>query len=121
MRKILAALATMAAVVVGGLAITASPAAAVQACPIYGICFYDTASVGALRIEYRDGGDTSAGECHVMPPSANNKASYVINRTDRPWRIYNATNCTGAYGLIYAGSGGGIPTFNNITSSYKQY
>ena len=95
--RFFAALAAFTMVLISGLAVS-SPASAVQACPNDWICWYDNAQVGTRY----------------------NEASYVINKTNSTWRIYDANNCTGVYGTLYANSSGGTPTFNNKGSSYKR-
>jgi hypothetical protein len=118
-RRIAAAFIALFLAAVGSL-VSSSPASAVQACPNDWICFYNNAQVGTNYNEAREDGDTSPGQCHRFPSASNNTASYVINKTDYVWRIYDTSNCTGGYGTIYAGSSGGIPSYNNIASSYKR-
>jgi hypothetical protein len=117
--RILATLAAFALALTGALAVS-SPASAVKACPNDWICFYNDAQVGTNYNEAREGEDTSSGECHKFPSASNNTTSYVINKTNWTWRMYDANNCTGAYGTLYADSSGGTPTFNNKGSSYKR-
>lgn len=98
----------------------ATPAQAVGSCPSGWICFFDT-GVSANYMEARDYSDSSSGECHAMPSSANNRTSYIVNRASGGWKTYNASNCTGTAGTIYANSSGTMNAANNNNiSSYKR-
>jgi hypothetical protein len=120
MRKMLIGLMTMGALLFGAL-VSASPAQAVPTCSTGFICFYDT-GVSAGSLEYRDGEDTSVGECHSMNSTANNKTSYITNRYTRTWRVYDTGNCTGTSAPVYAGTSGPMnSTWNNNISSYKLF
>lgn len=98
----------------------ASPAQAAGPCPNYGICFFDT-GVSGLYLEYRDYGDDNPGECHPMPAAADNKTSYIDNKSSVQWRTYKNRDCTGTTGLIYARSSGTMDSaHNNNISAYKR-
>lgn len=99
--------------------VVASPAQAVGPCSVGWICFYDT-SVSLNPLAERDVEDTNTGECYQMNSTQNNRTSYIVNRANWAWRVYDTNNCTGASGYIYENSSGGMnSTWNNVISSYK--
>jgi hypothetical protein len=120
LRMILAA-AAVSLFAVGGAVTATSPAQAVGACPANNICFYDTA-VSASYMERRDGDDFSPGVCIPMPSADNNRTGYITNRASHAWRVYDAGNCSGTPGVIYANSTGSMDaTWNNKISSYRNF
>lgn len=116
LRKLLTTLAVFAAV----LTVGAVPAQAAPGCPTNAICFHNTST--STPNEWRDGADTSTGECHGFSASANNTASWVTNRTSRVWYVYTNSLCSSfPAGTIYANSAGAMTgSWNNSISSYKR-
>jgi hypothetical protein len=110
---------TMVLSVVTGTLFVANPSYAVSGCPSGWICFYDT-SVSANPMEYRDGADWGPGECYYMPSVANNKTSYIWNRSNKAWKVHNVSCAGDLGGTIYANSSGSMgSTYNNNISAYN--
>jgi hypothetical protein len=97
-KRILATLAVM----VGLVAISASPAAAVSTCSSSGICFY--ASPTALPIA----GYNYQTPALVCQPVPDNQTTYIDNNTQYRWYVWTGTNCTGTRGPIYPHSEGSM-------------
>jgi hypothetical protein len=116
-RKILAALALMVAVLAGSL-VASTPAQAVGSCPNDWICFWNT-SGSTTSIWSMDSYDTSPGECHSLPSAA---TSYITNKGGFYWKLYTGAYCqTWPVGTLYPETSGGIGApWNNNSRSFMR-
>lgn len=118
MKKMLMGLVALLGLVLGSF-VASSPAQAAPGCPSGAICFHNTSTSNPSYD--LDWADTSPGECHNLPGSANNTTSYITNRNGYTWYVYPSPGCLDWAGTIYPNTSGPMTgVYNNSISSFKR-